>query len=470
MLRLHRITTHMTRIPLFDLDNISREMEILHGNSKRVIWNPSADYTFDLIVPPTVYPPRQDTDLLARRIISLGNGSGKKFLEIGCGSGALSVLASSLGWDVCSCDINPFAVAATYGNLSINNLSGLVKEGGIGPEQFPFDGQYDLIIWNLPYISDSDVVDLLGPMEEAAFIDTGEKKLSEYVLTKVVKNHLLSKQGRLLLLSKNPKLKSNNLASRLWDELEFGDGEKIYITCYWKPFSSSPSVYLETTKSTNDDLKIYEKIGSHVYTSNQTMGRGRRSRIWDSGLGSYAGSWIVHNGSDVNPGLLSLAGGLAVLNSISSERVKLKWPNDLYLDDRKLCGILVEGSSKSGKTKAIMGIGINLTTNEIKNPEYAYLEEIQDTGFQEIDKILNIELSSILEVSDGLPPVNFEDIRRIVLEKMRLFGAPRYMGKTFEDFSLNSIGELIIGPYTIHDGEELEWVQSSRMASSGSGS
>jgi len=172
----------------------------------------------------------------------------------------------------------------------------------------------------------------------------------------------------------------------------------------------------------------------------------------------------------VNAGLLSLAGGLAVLNSINSERVRLKWPNDLYIDNRKLCGILVEGCSKSEKTKAIMGIGINLTTKTIQNPGYAYLEEIQDIGLQEMDKILNTEVSSLLEVSDALPPVNFEVIRKLVLEKMRHFGVPRYKGKTFEDFTLNSNGELIIGPYTINDGDDVEWVQSSRMASSGSDS
>ena len=470
MLRLHRLNTRMTRQPLFDIDKISREIKILHGDSKRVSWNPCDGFTFDLIIPPTVYPPREDTDLLAKRIISLGNGSGKKFLEIGCGSGALSILASSLGWDVFSCDINPYAVAATYGNLRTNKLTGLVKEGGIGPEKFPFEGHYDLIIWNLPYISDSDVSEVLGPMEEAGLVDTGEKRLCERTLTKAVKANLLSKEGRILLLSKNPKLKSDNLASRVWDELEFDDGEKIYISCHWHPFSNSPNLFLETTKSTNDDLEKFESVGAHVYTSNQTMGRGRRSRSWDSGLGSYAGSWIVHNGDNVNAGLLSLAGGLAVLNSINSERVRLKWPNDLYIDNRKLCGILVEGCSKSEKTKAVMGIGINLTTKTIQNPGYAYLEEIQDIGLQEMDKILNTEVSSLLEVSDALPPVNFEVIRKLVLEKMRHFGVPRYKGKTFEDFTLNSNGELIIGPYTINDGDDVEWVQSSRMASSGSDS
>ena len=71
----------------------------------------------------------------------MGPGKGRKFLEIGCGSGALSILASSLGWNVHACDINPFAVAATRGNMAKNLQNGIVKEGGIGPDKFPFEGQ-----------------------------------------------------------------------------------------------------------------------------------------------------------------------------------------------------------------------------------------------------------------------------------------------------------------------------------------
>ena len=76
---------------------------------------------WEVIVPHSVYPPREDTDLMAKRIISLGSGQGKNFLEIGSGSGALSILASSLGYNVHCCDINPFAVSATIGNLKLNH-------------------------------------------------------------------------------------------------------------------------------------------------------------------------------------------------------------------------------------------------------------------------------------------------------------------------------------------------------------
>ena len=85
------------------------------------------------------------------------------------------MLAASLGWNVSACDINPFSVAATKGNLESYNLQGKIKEGGVSPEKFPFEGNFDLIIWNLPYIPVSEIKDVLGPMEEAALIYNDEE-------------------------------------------------------------------------------------------------------------------------------------------------------------------------------------------------------------------------------------------------------------------------------------------------------
>ena len=129
----------MVKEGIFSPEDTSEEVERLDRPSKTMSWSPIDEYRFEITIPPTVYPPREDTDLLATRLIHLGPGRGKKFLEIGCGSGALSLLASSLGWKVSACDINPFAVVACKGNLESHNLRGTIREGGVGPEDFPFD-------------------------------------------------------------------------------------------------------------------------------------------------------------------------------------------------------------------------------------------------------------------------------------------------------------------------------------------
>jgi len=84
----------------------------------------------------------------------------------------------------------------------------------------------------------------------------------------------------------------------------------------------------------------------------QTAGRGRLSHQWETRAGT---ALLVSFVVEPNP-LLSLAAGVAAAEACGPG-VRLKWPNDLLLDGRKVGGILVEASA----SKAICGIGINLT-------------------------------------------------------------------------------------------------------------
>ena len=105
---------------LFDSSDAEKEIERLSLRSKLVTWITPTNQEIELIIPPTVYPPREDTELIAKRISSLGPGNNRNFLEIGSGSGALSIFAASLGWKAYACDVNPYAVVATSGNASKN--------------------------------------------------------------------------------------------------------------------------------------------------------------------------------------------------------------------------------------------------------------------------------------------------------------------------------------------------------------
>ncbi len=94
-------------------------------------------------------------------------------------------------------------------------------------------------------------------------------------------------------------------------------------------------------------------IGSVVVADHQTAGRGRLDRRWVAPPGSaLLASFVI----EPHP-LLSLAAGVAAAEACGPD-VRLKWPNDLMLHDRKLGGILVEVSAG----KAVVGIGINLTS------------------------------------------------------------------------------------------------------------
>ena len=450
----------MKKDGVFSPEDTSQEVARLDRPSNIISWTPNGNYEFKLTIPPTVYPPREDTELLARRIINLGPGRGRNFLEIGCGSGAISLLASSLGWKVSACDINPFAVVATKGNLESHGLDGQIKEGGVGPEEFPFSDKFDLIIWNLPYIPVTEVNDVLGPMEEAALLDTDEKGLANRLVDCIIGNQLLAMNGKILVLGRNNLYIEKNIFSvRKWDVIDFEDGEKLAIHCLWRPFENAVNKYVERTGSTNDDVMEFSGIGSHVYSSWQDSGRGRRNRKWHSIEKSYAGSWVIAEGVDINPGLIQLAGGLAFLNSIEDNRLKLKWPNDILYENRKICGILVEGRSMGKETKVIIGVGINLKGDEkFEEFEIASLDEISNISHDIIDTRLNIELSSLLEEKEGIPPVDFEGIKKQVHDLMLDFGRPMVKGKIYQKFELNGRGELVLEGLIVDDGEEVEWV------------
>jgi BirA family transcriptional regulator, biotin operon repressor / biotin---[acetyl-CoA-carboxylase] ligase len=106
--------------------------------------------------------------------------------------------------------------------------------------------------------------------------------------------------------------------------------------------------------------------GDVVFTTNQTAGRGQHGRSWYAPPGVLTTS-VVLDGLPVAqlPGL-SLAAGLAVIYAVEDllpnlqDELRLKWPNDLWLQEQKLAGILCEAvSGFTGYSRVVVGIGLN---------------------------------------------------------------------------------------------------------------
>ena len=124
--------------------------------------------------------------------------------------------------------------------------SGNVKEGGVGPEGFPFQGKFDLIVWNLPYIPAEEVSQVLGPMEEAALVDTDLIGLPNRFTAMVSKGDLLAHNGKILLLSRPGAISRNgDFALRKWDSITFEDGEELVLYCIWKPYEMAEKMFVE---------------------------------------------------------------------------------------------------------------------------------------------------------------------------------------------------------------------------------
>jgi BirA family biotin operon repressor/biotin-[acetyl-CoA-carboxylase] ligase len=125
----------------------------------------------------------------------------------------------------------------------------------------------------------------------------------------------------------------------------------------------------EETDSTNDDA--YEALcggqpdGVTVVAGEQRRGRGRDGRTWSqvSGRG-LAMSFALHPGCDSRrAGLVPLAAGLAVARAAAAAgaRPRIKWPNDVLVDGRKLAGVLCEiRRSPAGGEVVVVGIGVNV--------------------------------------------------------------------------------------------------------------
>lgn len=110
-------------------------------------------------------------------------------------------------------------------------------------------------------------------------------------------------------------------------------------------------MHLESVTSTQEVARDLP-IGSMVVADHQTAGRGRLDRRWEAPHGSaLLASFVLRPRA-----LLSLAAGVAAAEACGPD-VRLKWPNDLVLEDRKLGGILVEVV----RDRAVAGIGINLS-------------------------------------------------------------------------------------------------------------
>ena len=156
------------------IGEIDREVEIsTFGETRDFIFDSAGYESIHLKIPPTVYPPRRDTEILVGAINRLKGETGFA-TEIGCGSGAISISLARRGWRVNACDINPLAVAATRGNAIQNDVADLisVEEGGPGEEKWLIPDNTDLLVWNIPYLLSLDSeASSLGPMEEASLSD-----------------------------------------------------------------------------------------------------------------------------------------------------------------------------------------------------------------------------------------------------------------------------------------------------------
>jgi BirA family biotin operon repressor/biotin-[acetyl-CoA-carboxylase] ligase len=134
-------------------------------------------------------------------------------------------------------------------------------------------------------------------------------------------------------------------------------------------------LYFDSIDSTNKYAKENNlPSGSLIIAAEQTKGRGRFDREWESEKGSNILLTIVKSIRTEYPALINFYASYIVYKTLTDlytagdNSFALKWPNDILLDGRKICGILTELKNiKTDRKKFYIGIGINV--NQLKFSE-----------------------------------------------------------------------------------------------------
>jgi BirA family transcriptional regulator, biotin operon repressor / biotin---[acetyl-CoA-carboxylase] ligase len=173
---------------------------------------------------------------------------------------------------------------------------------------------------------------------------------------------------------------------------------------------------LPEVDSTNTELMRRARAGLTdpvlLVGERQTAGRGRLGRDWKSDTQGDGGTLTFSLGLPLQPqdwSGLSLAVGLSVVQSLHPD-LKLKWPNDVWWQGRKLAGILIETASAGDQRYAVIGIGINITPREgdgLRTPPAALQELMPGLDAPEVLQKVSAPLVHAVQVfaSQGFAPL-----------------------------------------------------------------
>ena len=227
----------------------------------------------------------------------------------------------------------------------------------------------------------------------------------------------------------------------------------------------------QSIDSTNSYLKENFKSlaeGDVCFSLHQTGGKGRRGRVWQDEGKDLLFSILFLEGLNEKLALaLPLLSGAAVAQTLARLGFdpKIKWPNDVLLNDKKCCGILVEGVSETSIDAIISGIGINL--NEDSFPEdIAYKAtslHIQSGLTYDPKEVLSLFLKEFDEL--------YEDYKRggkryltLIGERFYLLGKEVYLNYHNENLSGSVEGIDDEGSLLLNDGKRVHHLISGEVS------
>ena len=217
----------------------------------------------------------------------------------------------------------------------------------------------------------------------------------------------------------------------------------------------------DQTDSTNDDAKNYlssqdSELSIHL-AEQQISGKGRNGKKWISPKGKniyLSLGWKSPLQYSKLDGLsLSIGTCIAkVLNSYTNDKVRIKWPNDLILDQKKICGILIETLEINKMVGVVIGIGINvhMSKDEGEEIDQSWITLDQFSGvIHDRNEIVSKLLNELILLIKNFPMEGFKG-QKPDYEKMDLLqGKDCYIyidgfEKRVSVLGVNDSGELLV--------------------------
>lgn len=159
-------------------------------------------------------------------------------------------------------------------------------------------------------------------------------------------------------------------------------------------------IHFDTIDSTNDyakNIAVDEKDGTIIISEEQTKGKGRLGRQWHSKVSE--GIWMsIILKPEITPyksPFITLVAGASIVKALNKLGVNasIKWPNDIIVNDKKVCGILTELSAEMERVNyVVLGIGINVKTMEFDSEISDVATSLYKEGYEvsRVDIVKNI--------------------------------------------------------------------------------
>jgi BirA family transcriptional regulator, biotin operon repressor / biotin---[acetyl-CoA-carboxylase] ligase len=215
----------------------------------------------------------------------------------------------------------------------------------------------------------------------------------------------------------------------------------------------SPRVHHRLTDSTNERAKQLAAGGAPhgtlVTADEQTAGRGRQGRAWTAPPRSAVLMSLVLRELDER---LPLTAAVAIADALPVEAA-IKWPNDVWIEGRKVAGILVEGRPQEGW--AVLGVGLNVSTEGFPAELGDTATSLRLVGLTRSPEGVLRDLLSSLETWLGAPPARvlaaWRERDALKGQRVRWTGGEGVAGGIDDSGALRV--ETAAGPVTLDAGE-----------------